>query len=272
MSATLVQNPVGAGDVESMASTLGILHVHSTYSHDGRSSLEEIHAAAATHGLRFVALTDHAEDFDASLFEEYQAHAAAVSEDVRLITGLEFRFRGYRGLHLLAIGLQSWIDPRTPEEFIKLAPAAGAFTVVAHPVLARYRIPRVVADGIDAVEVWNARYDNRWLPDARSVAALDEIRSARPWVVGTVGMDMHDARERRLLRVAIGPAEHDPVAAIRGGRFTNVSAPLRFDPAVSWTPHQRAIFRVAHAACSSVERAQVRVARELSGGQRSRLW
>jgi DNA polymerase (family 10) len=40
----------------------GDLHVHSTWSGDGRSSLEDMIAAAAARGLEYIAITEHGED------------------------------------------------------------------------------------------------------------------------------------------------------------------------------------------------------------------
>lgn len=48
--------PIQAHDLK------GDLHVHSTWSGDGRSSLEDMVAAAAARGLEYVALTEHGED------------------------------------------------------------------------------------------------------------------------------------------------------------------------------------------------------------------
>ena len=88
------------------SSALGIVHVHSSYSHDGRDSLAALTAFAAERGIGFVGLTDHAEDFSEARWHEYVAECAGASTDaVRLVPGLEFRFADFRGLHLLAFGL-----------------------------------------------------------------------------------------------------------------------------------------------------------------------
>lgn len=49
-------------DLVSVDDLRGDLHVHSTWSGDGRSSLEDMLAAAAAHGLEYVAMTEHGED------------------------------------------------------------------------------------------------------------------------------------------------------------------------------------------------------------------
>ena len=48
--------PVAVEDIR------GDLHVHSTWSGDGRSSLEDVVAAAAARGLEYLAMTEHGED------------------------------------------------------------------------------------------------------------------------------------------------------------------------------------------------------------------
>src|SRR5690349_9327920 len=68
---------------------VGIIHVHSDYSHDGKDSLERLHAFALERGVSFVSLTDHAEDFTPARFADYTAHCRRVSDErVRLIPGL----------------------------------------------------------------------------------------------------------------------------------------------------------------------------------------
>src|SRR5919108_681346 len=183
---------------------LGIIHVHSDYSRDGLDPLEQLRDWGLERGLAFIGLTDHAEDFDEELFGAYATRCRELSDDrLRLIPGLEFRFAGYRGLHLLALDLTRWITPVTPAEFISQSQGAAGCTILAHPVLADYRVPDAVLDGIDAVEVWNASYNTRYLPDPRAIRLLHAVRRIRPEVVGTVGLDQHDRRNDREVRVLV---------------------------------------------------------------------
>ena len=241
-----------------MASSLGVVHVHSNYSHDGRDSLASLATFAAQRGIGFIGLTDHAEDFSEARWHEYVAECAAASTDgVRLIPGLEFRFAGFRGLHLLAFGLARWIEPTTPDEFITLAPPASRFTAVAHPILAGYEIPASVRGGIDAVEVWNATYNTRYLPDPRSFRLLHEMQIARPSIVCFAGLDQHDARNDRETRVVVRADDvRDPLGALKAGHFENRGRTMRFDAVTGVSGARLALLHVVRWCYDRVERVQ----------------
>jgi hypothetical protein len=214
------------------------VHVHSHYSHDSRDSLEDLREFSIARGLRFLALTDHAEDFDQSKFRRFQEECRRLSDgSVSLIAGLEFRFSGYPGLHLLALGLSRWIQPRTFEEFFALTASDAAVTMAAHPKLYGWAVPDSVARSVDAIEIWNASYNTRYLPDPRAITMLHEIRITRPGVVAVAGLDQHDARNDRGVRVVLTAERwNDPLAELRAGRFENHGKYVRLDSraSISW--------------------------------------
>jgi len=254
----------GAGAATSRRQAIGIVHVHSAYSHDGRDPLDRLRDRARALGIRFVALTDHAEDFDHDRFERFRAECAARSDaTVSLIPGLEFRFAGYRGLHLLACGLERWVSPETPEAFIADVTPVAALTVMAHPVLASYRPPAAVRAGIGAIEVWNAAYNTRYLPDPRAMALLRDIRATRPAVVAVAGLDQHDAANDRRTRIVLQHEDDlaDPLAAMRAARFTNRGLTMSFGARVDWPAAGLATLAAARAVLDGIEQTQERVTR-----------
>jgi hypothetical protein len=243
---------------------VGIIHIHTAYSRDGCDTLEKLRDVSIARGISFIGLTDHAEDLDPDEFDEYVANCASISDhELTIIPGLEYRFAGFPGLHLLALGLSRWIEPRTPKEFIEKTRTAARFTIVAHPILTGYRVPPEVAAGIDAVEVWNASYNTRYLPDPRAVRVLRDIQRQRPNVVGTAGLDQHDSSNDRETRVTVLDADADPLAELKAGRFVNSGRTMRFDSAVSWSPARLAALSAARWAFDRFERAQERLARRL---------
>jgi hypothetical protein len=249
--------------------TVGIVHVHSDYSHDGRDSLEALRAFAAERGIAFVGLTDHAEDFDPARFARYREHCDRASVGgVRLIPGLEYRFEGFPGLHLLALGLGDWADPRTPEQFVATVVRRSGFCFVAHPRLARYRVPPVVAAAVDGIEVWNAAYDTRYLPDPQAIRLLRRLQREHPRLVGVAGLDQHDAGNDRQTRVLLPTAGSDPLAELRAGRFDNLGRTMRFGARVDWSGWRMEGLAAVRALFDVAERAQDRLAHRAAARRR----
>lgn len=250
---------------------VGIVHVHSTYSSDGHDSLDEVREFAAVRGIQWVALSDHAEDFTEEIFQHYVAECARLSDThVRLYPGLEYRFPGFRGLHLLAFDLRRMITPATPSEFMTQAPGACALTVAAHPVLYRHTLPPDVADRIDAIEVWNASYNTRYLPDVDAIRLYRRLHRQRPELRALTGLDQHDASNDRELRVIVrGDASASPFALIRDGNYRNVGRTLTLAPTIEWSAARVSMWRLVRWGYDRVERVQDRLA--LARRRRQRL-
>lgn len=213
---------------------IGAIHIHSDYSHDGKDPLEQLVDRSVQRGIQFLGMSEHAEDLIPEVWTEYKSHCAALStSQIAVIPGLEFRFAGLKGVHLLALGLRDWIEPKTPDEFFEATKGNAILTVLAHPVLARYKIPQVVYDRIDAIEVWNGNYNTRHLPDPRSMQIVQTLRQTRPELVATVGLDQHDSSNDRELRLVLPAPTDDPLGEIKAGRHFNMGRTMRIDAHVS---------------------------------------
>ena len=239
----------------------GAIHMHSDYSHDGHDSLEMLREACVARNIRWVGMTDHAEDLDPEVFNEYRAHCIALSDDIlTFIPGLEYRFAAFRGVHLFAIGLNEWIQPSTFEEFFEQTQRAARFTVLAHPVLCRYTIPQIVLDRIDAIEIWNTNYNTRYLADPRAIELYHELHERRPEVVATVGLDQHDSRNDRGVRTLISAEDlADPAAALKAGRFTTVGRNASFDSRASLSASAMRQLRAKRFALDAANRVHDRI-------------
>lgn len=250
---------------------LGVVHVHSGWSHDGKDTLEALHDLSRGRGIRFVGLTDHAEDFTEARFREYQAACQkASSEHVQLIAGLEYRFAGLKGLHLLALGMAAWMNPATPAEFIAEARRVVRFTIAAHPILYHHELPEVVEQGIDAIEIWNASYNTRWLPDPRAIELLKRVQRKRPEVTGIAGLDQHDAKNDRETRVLLLKADEslDPLAELKAGRYVNLGRTMELGASEAMSPTALGMLHLVRWGFDGVERTQDKLTRLLRGGAR----
>ena len=102
----------------------GLLHVHSRLS-DGRGSADDIAAAAARAGLRFVVLTDHGDGTRRPDAPTYRA-------GVLVIDGVEISTRGG---HYVAVGLPQSPYPLggDPADVVEDVHRLGGYGIVAHP-------------------------------------------------------------------------------------------------------------------------------------------
>lgn len=243
----------------------GAIHMHSDYSHDGLDSLETLRETCISRGIGWVGMTDHAEDMNQEVFREYQAHCASLSDETfRFIPGLEFRFAGFRGIHLFALDVREWMQPRTPDEFFDQAASSAQFTVLAHPILCGYTVPSIVLNRIHGIEIWNTNYNTRYLADPRAITLYHDVHARRPEVVATVGLDQHDSRDDRGVRTLIAPEDFiDPAVALRSGRFITAGRRTTFDARATLDTSALRKLRARRIALDTVNRVHDRVIRTL---------
>jgi hypothetical protein len=185
----------------------GAYHVHSRAS-DGTGTLEEIAAAAARAGLRFVILTDHGDAFRGPAPPRYIGGVLCI-DAVEISTSSG---------HYAALGMRPPPYPLGGEarDVVEDVARLGGFGIAAHPDSAKSELRWDDWDApFDAVEWFNAdsqwRDEKRWhllptllqypLRPAEAVASLfdrpdrllrrwDELAARRP-VVGLAAADAH---------------------------------------------------------------------------------
>ncbi len=205
------------------------LHVHSDRSPDGRSSVDELVAAAVERGLSGIALTDH----NTVAGHARLAEVARIRPELLLLPGVEVSTADG---HLLVYGTVEAPPPRRPwTETFAWVRDRGGVAVPAHPFrffhgagAARTGVAPVPA--IETVNGHNGRTANtraRRLAESRSLGGTggSDAHAAREvgvaWTVFPVGVGTPEALLEALAR---GATTADGLAA---GGFARARASLR---------------------------------------------
>jgi predicted metal-dependent phosphoesterase TrpH len=159
------------------------LHLHSNYSHDGQSSLEELIQRCAEVGLDRIALTDHNTVEGAQALADLAPDLAIIGEEAKTREG-----------EVIGLFITRRLPPYLrPEEVMDLVHEMGGLTYIPHPLdrhRANFRLERLVdlADRIDIIETYNA-----WCEPAENQAA-GRLATELGKVAAT-GSDAHAAQE-----------------------------------------------------------------------------
>jgi hypothetical protein len=196
------------------------LHVHTNFSKDGESSVEDILRRAEDTGLDVIAITDH-DTIDGA------KKAMTIATNVLVIPGIEVSTK--QG-HLLILGVTEMIPAGLDVVVtVDIARRMGALAILPHPYhVWRHGVARRMKAGmtiVDAIEVFNSRYI---VGSANMKAARIAKRLGKPCVGGS---DAHNARFVGFGRTFVDAEKNVPAIldAIRAGNVTcgGKKTPLR---------------------------------------------
>ncbi len=159
------------------------LHLHSHFSHDGKSSLQQLIERAHASGLDRIALTDHNTVEGALALARIAPELTIAGEEIKTLEG-----------EVIGLFITSRVSPfLAPEEAMDLIHGMGGLTYLPHPLdhhRAHFRPERVVelATRVDIIETYNP-----WCDAAANQAAARLAEDLNK--VSATGSDSHSADE-----------------------------------------------------------------------------
>lgn len=205
----------------------GAFHFHSTYSHDGRTSLVDTVERLRGQGFAFVIMTEHFEDFDRIKFSSYLQEVEMLNRrmDFVLIPGIEVNLDGVDTIKFPVGDYEGCLD------FGERAGGSISPTVsvLAHPT--KYSLRKVLAHlgkfKIDGIELWNQQADGRYAPPLKFLMEFQAQAQPERYCC-YFGCDLHDANLKASNFIAL-PRPHclDPAslcAMIASGQFTSFNS------------------------------------------------
>jgi len=179
----------------------GIIHVHTTYSHDGKLSLSDLAQLCKLSGYKFIIVTEHAEDMTKDSMNRLVQECELLSnEDLIIIPGLEFRCAD--GMHILGLGIKKLLPVRNSKDVIAEIHRLGGIAVLAHTSYYK-KIPWENLLEVDGVEIWNARYDGRFAPKIGCFRILKKLKKFNHNFVRYCGLDLHSHYEFGKLSIIV---------------------------------------------------------------------
>jgi hypothetical protein len=167
----------------------GLVHVHSTYSYDGKESLASLRELLMQKGLSFCFLTEHTDEMTVE-------KAQMFVQECRTLSGSQFVFIPgfevpYKDAHILLIGTESFMGQKADAPMLLEWSTRARLTVLAHPVRNKFTIDETILSAIDAVEIWNQQYEGKKVPRVHSSEFLRELQMRKNELIATGGTDFH---------------------------------------------------------------------------------
>ncbi|MEO8727070.1 MAG: hypothetical protein ABI383_13225 [Acidobacteriaceae bacterium] len=202
-----------------------VSHMHSTHSFDGKLALTEVHQMLRSHGIGAALMSEHIEELELADIRRFSEECRQVSTpDCVLIPGIEMD-----ELHILIFGIGEVDEYESVLDLAMQCHERGALIAISHPLKLRSELAPEVMQMVEAVEVWNQRYDGRVSPRWKSVELFRRLQVDFPGrqMAALSGLDFHSSSDFADIYMEAedcGPERESVLAAIRAGRHRIVRA------------------------------------------------
>ena len=213
----------------------GVIHIHSTYSYDGKESLQSLRDFLIGKGIQFCCLTEHT---DQMTIEQ----ARLFVQECKSLSGSQFLFIPgyevpYKKAHMLLIGAEVFLGQFADATMLQTWSSKSALTVLAHPVRNRFKVDTVMEGVLDGIEIWNQQYEGKLVPRQRSKKLLQKLQQKNPKLLATGGLDFHRTEHfgSPLYTLELDHLTQDAVfQALTDGRYSFGTATIEVSATGLW--------------------------------------
>ena len=167
----------------------GAIHLHTTLSHDGTLSLDQLTGFLREHSYQFLAITEHSYDIDyANMINLANNCEKLSSEEFLVIPGIEYRC--HDDIDILGFGVIKPCNSDDPIAIINHIHENDGVAVLAHPTIRNYPMEEEWVKLLDGVEFWNVQ-EGKYFPQARTVRKFRQLHKWQPKLWAFCGLDLH---------------------------------------------------------------------------------
>ena len=168
----------------------GAIHLHTTLSHDGDMSFEELTDFLKYKGYDFIIITEHSYDMNEEKVNILKEQADALStSSFLIIPGLEFRC--HSDIDILGIGVTDMCESDEPGKVIDHIHSRDGIAVLAHPTKEKYPIENEWVARLDGCEIYNNGNDGKYIPRANSIKKFRILQVVNPNLKAYSALDLH---------------------------------------------------------------------------------
>ena len=202
----------------------GAIHLHTTLSHDGTLSLEQLAGFLKSHGYGFIAITEHSYDIDKTDIQNLVTQSKELSSpDFLIIPGIEFRC--HDDIDILGYGVIETCDSDDPATVIGHIHKHGGVAVFAHPTVRLYPVERSWVELLDGAELWNVQ-EGKYLPQLKTIRRFREFNSWHPGIKAFCGLDLHRTKSFYPMstNIELEEIKREPILqALKDGKFKSIT-------------------------------------------------
>ena len=196
---------------------VGVAHIHSTYSFDGKLKLSEIAQLFRSRGVDFVLMSEHIEELPAQRIREFVRECRQLSDETfKMIPGIEMD-----EFHILLFGVdepENIEDHRLLREYFL---QRGSVMILSHPIKILDVISADVRSRLAGVEVWNSRHDGKGYPRMSNIELLRDLRKDGQKLAAICSLDFHSWHDEADIRLEVEAADRSVegiLQALREGK------------------------------------------------------